>query len=147
MNRLERLQFVCQKVLPLVYDDSISTYEVVCKIVKYVNDLIINQNEIISILGMQGADIEQLKADVATLEAEFELVKNGEYVDLYLDSIIKWIDANLQALVGQIVKYVMFGLTNDGRFIAYIPPTWDFITFDTIVDPVSPLNGHLVLRW
>lgn len=34
-----KLRFWCQKVLPLVYDDSLSYYEVLCKVVKYVNSL------------------------------------------------------------------------------------------------------------
>ena len=28
----------CQKVLPLVYDDSLSYYEVLCKVIQYIND-------------------------------------------------------------------------------------------------------------
>lgn len=33
-------RFWCQKVLPLVYDDSLSYYELLCKVVKYLNDVI-----------------------------------------------------------------------------------------------------------
>ena len=36
----------CQKVLPLVYDDSLSYYELLCKVVNYINNLIETQNEI-----------------------------------------------------------------------------------------------------
>ena len=36
MNNLSNFRFWCQKVLPLVYDDSLSYYEVLCKIVKYI---------------------------------------------------------------------------------------------------------------
>lgn len=35
-------RFWCQKVLPLVYDDSLSYYELLCKVVKYLNDVIAN---------------------------------------------------------------------------------------------------------
>ena len=34
-----KLRFWCQKVIPLVYDDSLSYYEVLCKVVHYVNNL------------------------------------------------------------------------------------------------------------
>lgn len=37
---LKPLKFWCQKVLPLVYDDSLSYYEVLCKLTSYVNKLI-----------------------------------------------------------------------------------------------------------
>ena len=35
----------CQKVLPLVYDDSLSYYEILCKIVEYVNKMIEEENQ------------------------------------------------------------------------------------------------------
>ena len=34
------IKFWCQKVLPLVYDESLSYYEVLCKTADYVNNLI-----------------------------------------------------------------------------------------------------------
>ena len=34
---LNKFRFWCQKVLPLVYDDSLSYYEVLCKVVDYLN--------------------------------------------------------------------------------------------------------------
>lgn len=40
-------KFYCQKVLPLVYDDSLSYYEVLCKLRNVLNEVIKNQNEII----------------------------------------------------------------------------------------------------
>jgi hypothetical protein len=94
-----------------------------------------------------GITIGQITADVEFLTTELEKVKNGDYVSLYLDSITNWIDNNLQEMVAKIVKYVVFGLTTDGYFIAYIPPTWEFMKFDTIIDPTSELYGHLILRW
>lgn len=38
-NGTGKFRFWCQKVLPLVYDDSLSYYEVLCKLTKFVNDL------------------------------------------------------------------------------------------------------------
>lgn len=140
-------RFWCQKVLPLVYDDSLSYYEVLCKLTDYMNVVIANQDFFNKTLEEYGLTIEQLQKDVEDLQAELEKVKNGDYISLYLDSIIAWVDKNLQGLVARIVKYVCFGLTQNGYFIAYIPDSWDFITFDTIIDTTSDLYGHLVLRW
>ena len=44
-TRLKHLHFYCQKVLPLVYDDSLSYYELLCKVVATLNTLITNDNE------------------------------------------------------------------------------------------------------
>lgn len=140
-------QFWCQKILPLVYDESLSYYEVLCKVRDILNNVINNVNALNQITQEYGLSIAQIQKDVSDLQSEIEKVKNGDYVSLYLDSIINWIDQNLQCLVARIVKYVCFGLTNNGRFVAYIPPAWDFLTFDTIIDPNSSLYGHLILKW
>ena len=39
MNKRSNFKFWCQKILPLVYDDSLSYYETLCKIVDYANKL------------------------------------------------------------------------------------------------------------
>lgn len=144
---IRAFRFWCQKVLPLVYDDSLSYYEVLCKVVDYLNKTIAQMNETGAIVDKHGVQIQQLEQDVCELFQEMEKIKNGEYVDLYLDSIKAWIDQNIQELVAGIVKYVVFGLTTDGYFAAYIPPSWDFIKFDTIMQQGNPLWGHLVLQW
>lgn len=45
-SEIKQLKFWCQKVLPLVYDDSLSYYEVLCKIVKKLNELIASDAEL-----------------------------------------------------------------------------------------------------
>lgn len=146
-ERLKRFKFWCQLVLPLVYDDSLSYYEVLCKIHDYLNKVIDNQNDMSSYLKQLDTDVETLKKDMNYLKSELDAVKNGDYVSLYLNSIISWIDKNIQCLVGRIVKYVCFGLDDTGHLVAYIPDTWDFITFGTIEDPDCDLYGHLTLKW
>lgn len=43
---LKSFRFWCQKVLPLVYDDSLSYYELLCKVVNYLNNTIENVNNL-----------------------------------------------------------------------------------------------------
>ena len=43
---IRKFRFWCQKVLPLVYDDSLSYYEVLCKVVQYLNKVIEDVNSI-----------------------------------------------------------------------------------------------------
>ena len=62
---LSKFRFWCQKVLPLVYDDSISYYEVLGKMVTYLNQVIDNVN----------ADTE----NVQTLKEAFDEL--AEYID------------------------------------------------------------------
>lgn len=144
---LKMFRFWCQKVLPLVYDESISYYEVLCKMVDYLNKMVDNQTFFKESLDQHGVSIEELKTSTKELKEELDKVKSGEYVSLYIDSLKGFIDNNLKELVGRVVKYVFFGLTDDGYFIAYIPDSWDFVKFDTDMDYQSKNYGHLMLTW
>lgn len=146
-KRLKRFKFWCQMVIPLVYDDSLSYYEVLCKVVDYLNNLASNQNEMSDYLKQLDAEFDEVKEDLNFIMAEIEKIKNGEYTSMYINSLIAWIDKNIQCLVARIVKYVCFGLDDKGNFVAYIPDTWDFLTFGTITDPDNKLYGHLTLNW
>ena len=64
-------KFWCQKVLPLVYDDSLSYYELLCKVVNYLNDVISN--------------VDGLKTDVDNLIKAYDELQ--DYVNNYFDSI------------------------------------------------------------
>lgn len=68
-------------------------------------------------------------------------------------AIYDWCSSNLIDLVGAAIKNVFFGLTDDGHFVAFIPDSWDDITFNTtyydIVLSAHPEvdYGHLVLSY
>lgn len=49
--RVDRIKFWCQKILPLVYDDSLSYYEVLDKVVDKLNETIdyVNDDVLIEI--------------------------------------------------------------------------------------------------
>ena len=132
---LQSFKFWCQKVIPLIYDDSISYYEVLCKLVNYINDMIANQEFFNEELEAYGTSLEQMQKDVDFIKNELDKIKNGEYSSLYIDALTQWLDNNMPEIIAGMVKYVFFGLTQDGYFCAYIPQSWDFIEFDTIVDP------------
>lgn len=85
--------------------------------------------------------IKTLKIAVDRLE---QMISTGNFPP---DYIYQWTNNNLPQIIAGIVKYVVFGLSRDGYFVAYIPESWDFIQFDTIMDGKSDLFGHLVLRW
>lgn len=131
------------RILPLDIEGDLTDYEFLLKLCTKMSEII----DALQVLpGMQEA-IKELQEDVISIMEELEKVKNGDYFSLYLDSVINYINNNLKELVGDIVKFVVFGLSQDGHFIAMIPDTWNFIHWDTIMDYNSPLYGHLVMRW
>ena len=91
--------------------------------------------------------INQLQATVQECYEEVEKIKNGEYIEVYVKALANWIDNNLQVMVSKIVKYVWFAINEDGYFVAYIPDKWDFIDFNTELNPDEEDYGKLALEW
>lgn len=77
VTTLTPFRYWCQKVLPLVYDNSLSYYELLCKVVEYLNDTMENVNTV-------GENTNAL------YQSYLELV---EYVNTYLS------DENLQVFI------------------------------------------------
>lgn len=70
-SKVDSFRFWCQKVLPLVYDDSLSYYELLCKVVDYLNNTI--------------ADVNTLGSDVDNLNEAF--IKLQDYVNNYFSTL------------------------------------------------------------
>lgn len=70
-SQLQPFRYWCQKVLPLVYDDSLSYYELLCKVVTYLNNM--------------GEDVNTLITDFVNLNKAF--TKLQDYVNNYFDSL------------------------------------------------------------
>ena len=64
-------RFWCHRILPLVYDESLSYYELLCKVVAYLNHML--------------EDVTQLTNDVEELTNLYHELK--EYVDNYFDNL------------------------------------------------------------
>lgn len=66
-------RFWCQKVLPLVYDDSLSYYELLCKVVGKLNELAENQNNLSDEIKQVAQDLNDFKTQVpGMVEAKVE---------------------------------------------------------------------------
>ena len=125
---LKHFKFWCQKVLPLVYDDSLSYYEVLCKVVTYINQIIDSENQIIE-------NVEQLKAE---LEEVQEWINNFD--TSFAESIIREYLATM----------IFVEISDSGYFLYFIPESWDDITFNTTGLDVTIDNyeyGRLVLSY
>ena len=128
IGELKHFRFWCYKVLPLVYDDSLSYYEVLCKVVDYINKLI-EQDKVF------GEEIEALKEEVAIIQSWID--------NLATDYIEK--------IIGDAIATMIFvEISNAGYFIYYIPENWNDITFNTTgLDIIIPNYdyGRLVLSY
>lgn len=129
MEKLRHFRFWCQKVIPLVYDDSLSYYEVLCKVVHYLNMLISDTNSIID-------NVDELRAELKIVQ---DWIKNFDTTELE------------RMIEGLLLKMIIVALDDNGYIVFYIPETWDDITFNTtgldIIVPTMPDYGHLVLSY
>lgn len=125
---LGQFRFWCQKVLPLVYDDSLSYYELLCKVVNYINETIEN-------MSLMGEDITALHNAYVELE---------KYVNTYFDNLdveaeindklnLMASDGTLSALLNPIVRSTSIPL-----FVASVSAMTD-----TSRVYVLSSNGHL----
>lgn len=74
----------------------------------------------------------------------FAKLKAGDFTK---DTFIEWVNTNMTGIIYQMVRFVFFGLDDDGHFVAYIPASWEFLHFDTLLDPDKPGFGHLVVYY
>lgn len=106
---LKHFRFWCQKVLPLVYDESLSYYEVLCKVVWYINKLIDDNKLIID-------EVEKLKSELAEVQTWIE-----NFDTSYAEEII----------AEHLATMIFVTISDEGYFVYYIPETWEDITFNT----------------
>jgi hypothetical protein len=129
---LTEFRFWCFKVLPLVYDDELSYYEVICKCVDYINNLIENDKAISN-------DVEQLKQEMKQVQ---------KWIDNYDTSFA-------ESIIREYLATMIFVTISDSGYIVYnIPANWKSITFNTtgldIENNIGVGNydyGHLVLSY
>lgn len=80
---IQPFRFWCQKVLPLVYDDSLSYYELLCKVIVKLNEVVESQNSTNSAVAETVNKLETLRQQVETMQNQFpEKVK--EIIDQYV---------------------------------------------------------------
>lgn len=104
-----KLRFWCNKVLPLVYDDSLSYYELLCKVVKKLNELIDNY---------AGYDkiIEDIKSSVDKLQEQID-----NFDTSYIEKLIS----------DKLANMIYVDISDAGYIIYNVPESWDDIQFNT----------------
>lgn len=69
----------------------------------------------------------------------YDAIMSGNFPPSIVAAFHKWMEENALDLVGELVKMVFFGLTDDGYFVAYIPESWNDIIFGTTgLDDIIP---------
>lgn len=103
-------------------------------------------DKIIAYANMLGVNINATHDDVVKLQELFQKFQDQGLAELYEKLLQQWVDDNMERIISRTVKFVYFGLTNDGYFCAYIPDSWDEITFDTGAVYGRSDYGRLILK-
>lgn len=113
MNDLSPFRFWCQKVLPLVYDDSLSYYELLCKVVDYLNKTMENVNKL-------SENFDELQSAFNTLkkyiENYFKNLDVQEEINNKLDEMAK--NGTLQKMIQ---PYIDDFINNTYKIIGFPP--------------------------
>lgn len=86
-------------------------------------------------------------AKIAELEDLFKKFQESGFDDYYARQVTAWIASNLEFIYDKTVRQIFFGLTDDGRFCAYVPNSWADIKFDTGAVYGTDEYGRLMLRF
>lgn len=119
ITTLTRFKFWCQKVIPLVYDDSLSYYEVLCKVVEYINNLI--------------QEDRLIEENINELQNELNVVQ--EWIDNFDTSYAEQIIQNALATM------IFVEINKNGYIVYNIPSSWRDITFNTIGKDIQ-IDGY-----
>lgn len=132
--------FPSAPVVPKLYYDALSPEQRIKKLCEELHRLCEYAN-------LLGENINLDHAAIAQLQVDFQRFIDGEYDQYYKDLIYQWIQDNFADLISAGVRQVFFGLTDDGYFCAYIPDSWNEITFDTGAVFGRSDYGRLILRF
>lgn len=94
--------------------------------------------------------IDDTQPTIDDLKNLYNAIMSGNLPEGMKEGIRRWMEVNALNLVGELVKMVFFGITDDGYFIAYIPESWNDIIFGTTgLDDFPPgvEYGHLTLSF
>ena len=108
--------FYCQKVLPLVYDESLSYYEMLCKLRYSINEVIKNQNIIIDYFKQFKKYVDEKLKEYVNDQMQ-EWLDDGTLADLINIDIINNLRDDLTKMIEDVTYYItpeQFNAKGDG---------------------------------
>lgn len=84
------------------------------------------------------------------LMAIYDSILSGNFPESIQEAFGRWMREHGESIIAEMIKMVFFGISNDGYFVAFIPDSWNDITFGTsgLDDfPAGIEYGHLTLTY
>ena len=125
MGKIDKVKLCGYKVLPLVYDDSLIYYELLCKVVSKLNELIEKYASFDDV-------VAEIQTAIDALQKQID-----EFDTTYIEKLIK----------DKLADMIYVWISDAGYFIYYIPESWNDVSFNTTGLDVSneelANNGHI----
>lgn len=112
-------RFWCQKVLPLVYDDSLSYYELLCKVIHYLNEVI--------------SDVAAVEDNVEALHTAFTQLQS--YVNDYFSSLD----------VQEEINNKLDSMAEDGTLTELLEPIIPPVITEWLDENVTPVGSAVIV--
>lgn len=114
----DKFRFWCQKVLPLVYDDSLSYYEVLCKVITYLNNVI---------------------EDVADVEDNAQALLDAfNSLQAYVNTVADNLDEEIEQVFNEMVESGEIGVLVDeaigDKLVPEYDPTDNYLAGDYVIE-------------
>lgn len=140
MAKVENFRFWCQKVLPLVYDDSLSYYELLCKMVTYINNTINAVNENTEDVTNMRTELTEFKTSIDTEVDEFKTYVNGRVNELesYMNNYFDNLDVRNE------INNKLDIMASDGTLTSLITPYIDAMA-EEFSDEINTINTNVNL--
>lgn len=132
----------CHKVLPLVYDDSLSYYEFLCKVLKKLNEVIEAVNQLIEGGGYDPSVISQIQEDITRLKNTVKTISED------LETLSGTVDT-LEDTVGGLVDDVAAiedALDDSIKLEKFVPLVSGSAIYFTISAGYKPMQVNLVFK-
>ena len=123
MYNFGKFRFWCQKVLPLVYDNSLSYYELLCKVVDYLNKTM--------------EDVDHMNTDMDTLYSNFQEFQEGT-IRIY-NELVAYVNAYFDNLdVQEEINNKLDDMVTSGELVTILQPSIASEVADWLSEHITP---------
>ena len=134
MAKIEHFRYWCQKVLPLVYDDSLSYYELLGKVIKFLNDVVDAVNENTDDVASMRSELTEFEGAIHTEVGDFKTYINGKVQELetYMNNYFNNLDVQNE------INAKLDAMAQDGTLTALITPLVPDIVATWLSEHITP---------
>ena len=131
-------------VIPKLYWGVYSQEERILHICKEIGNMVAYLDEVGIKVNATHEEVEALAKELADFYDNFA----DDFQVYYEERIAEWLDEHMREVIEASMRFLWFGLSDEGYFVAYIPSNWDNLHFDTGMVYSDPdTYGHLILTY